>query len=314
MRRDNINYLAVGFFVVLVGALLLIVLYKITGRTGPTDSYHVYYDNVSGIKYGTGVLYEGFRVGQVENIVPERGADGRKYKVEFSVLQGWEIPDNSIAKIVASGLLSAVAIDISEGDSKTLLTPGAELRGEGQLSLFAAIGDVAGDLKPLMKNLNQRITELSTEYTDLSASTLRPFVQDMQTRLDEFLIKLDDSAVRLQQLLGDENQEEISQFLRNIRQASANVDGLITRIEGTRQKLDLVLANLESLVDENQEGITAAVEDLQSVLDEIDDHVDAVMYHIEGGSQNMHEFTRHLRENPGVLLRGSPPAEAGVGQ
>ncbi len=314
MRRENVNYLVVGVFVILMGTLLLGVLYKITGRTGPTDTYLVYYENVSGIKYGTQVLYEGYRVGQVEDIVPERSATGRRYKVEFSVEKGWEIPNNSIAKIVASGLLSAVEIDISEGDSKTMLAPGASLGGQAQLNIFAAIGDVADDLKPLMKNLNDRITELSTEYTDLSASTLRPFVQHMQTRLDAFLLKLDDSAARLQQVLGDENQEEITQFLRNIRQASANVDGLITRIEGTRQKLNLVLANLETLVDDNQEGISDAVKDLQSVLDEIDDHIEAVMYHVEGSSQNMHEFTRHLRENPGVLLRGSPPAEAGVGE
>jgi len=309
MKRENINYLAVGTFVVVIGVLFFVLLYKITGRSDPTDEYYVYYDNVSGLKYGTAVLYEGYRVGQIELISPEQSGDGRHYKIDFNVTEGWSIPDDSVAKIVSSGLLSAVSIDIAEGLSKTMLRPGAEIGGSVQLNLFAEIGDVAADIKALLKNLNNRGTELSTEYTDLSASSLRPFIADAQTRLDRFMIKLDDSAARLQRLLGDQNQEEVASFLVNMRQASANVDGLITRSEDTRLKLNLVLENLESLVDENKDGVIQAITDLQAILDEVDDHVDAVMYHLEGSAQNMNEFSRHIRENPAALLRGQSQSE-----
>ena len=59
MRRDSINYLIVGCFVLTVGVAFLVVMYKITGRSGPVDHYHVYYKSVSELKYGTGVYYEG---------------------------------------------------------------------------------------------------------------------------------------------------------------------------------------------------------------------------------------------------------------
>ena len=70
MKRENINYLAVGLFVIVIMSAFFVVVYKITGRTGPTDHYFVTYDNVTGIKYGTPVSYEGYQVGQVELIEP----------------------------------------------------------------------------------------------------------------------------------------------------------------------------------------------------------------------------------------------------
>lgn len=57
MKRDNVNYLLVGAFVAVMLVLGFILLTAVTGRSGPTDEYRVFYDNVSGLKFGTGVYY-----------------------------------------------------------------------------------------------------------------------------------------------------------------------------------------------------------------------------------------------------------------
>lgn len=329
MRRDNINYFAVGLFVVTMGVALLVMLYKITGRAGPTDRYYVNYSNVSGIKYGTGVFYEGYQIGQVENIEPARGADGLRYRVEFSVEKGWPIPADSVAKIVASGLLAAVSLDIEEGDSEVMLEPGSEVSGQDQVNLFAAINDVAtyfkdlseGDIRPLLQNLNARITELTVEYTDLSRSTIRPLLttvrdtlddRELMQRLRSTVARLDDGARRLQTLLRDENQERVSGILANVHGASANLEQLIERFETTRARMDAVLEDMDALVAGSGESLEAAVADLRRSMRAIAADIETVMYHVEGSARNMHEFTRLIRENPALLISGSAQPEGGV--
>ena len=323
MRRENINYLVVGTFVLLMAAGLMVVLYQITGRTGPTDTYSVFYKNVAGIKYGTPVLYEGYQIGQVEQVVPEHRGDKTVYRVEMSVQQGWKIPSNSVASVVASGLLSAVSIDIHEGNSHTLLKPGAEIAGRENVSVFAALNDVAADfrdlsknsIQPVLKNFNQRLNELSNQINDLTKSSIRPLIDSMRRRvddpklfhdLDQLVDRLNDSAGRLQKVLDERNRKHVAGFLNNVDAAASNLNNLVVRMDGTRVQMEKLLDKLNGLVASNKPGLDESVEDLRKTLRVIAQHIDSVTYNLEGSSRNMYEFTRQIRENPGLLLGSSP--------
>ena len=78
MKRDNINYLMVGSFVLAMGVALVVLLFAITGRSGPIDTYYVVYDNVAGLNFGTGVFFEGYRIGQVEAVTPQPAVRRRR--------------------------------------------------------------------------------------------------------------------------------------------------------------------------------------------------------------------------------------------
>ena len=165
MKRENINYVVVGTFVLIIMTSFFAFLYQITGSTGSADNYYVTYNNVTGIKFGTPVSFEGYQVGQVENIEPIRTTGETNYRLTLSIQQGWQVPEDSIAKIVVSGLLAAVTIDIQEGISNVLLEPESEINGREAANLFAAVNEVAADIqdisknsiKPLMENLNQQV-------------------------------------------------------------------------------------------------------------------------------------------------------------
>ena len=165
MKRENINYIVVGSFVLIVVACFFAFLYQITGNTGPTDKYYVTYNNVTGIKFGTPVSFEGYQVGQVEEITPVRLESKTSYRLVLSIKQDWPIPGDSIAKIVASGLLAAVTIDIEEGVSDVLLKPESEIKSSEAANIFAAVNEVAEDIrglvkdgiKPLFDNLNNQL-------------------------------------------------------------------------------------------------------------------------------------------------------------
>lgn len=334
MRRDDVNYLVVGLFVLLALAAFLGLMYFITGRGGPTDEYHAYYDNVTGIKYGTGVFFEGYQVGQVEAVEPEPAPAGMRYKVTLGVERGWRIPVDSVARIAASGLISQVQIEIREGDSQTLLAPGNEIRGVQQADLFATLSAAASGLNdlsqtgvaPVLANLNQRISQVAEDVLRFRRDELSPFLATLDTRVNHGLVgqaetvltRLDASASRLQSILSAENERTIANFLTHVDDVAINLNALVQRIEGTRARMQGVLDSLDSLVDDNDDDVRATVLSARAVLGEmettlttVNERMDTVMYNLDGSSRQLHELTRSLRDNPARILRSAPASDAG---
>ena len=328
MKRDNVNYLVVGMFVIAILAAFLVLMFAVSGRGGPSDRYLVYYANVTGLKFGTGVFYEGYQVGQVEQIEPEQMARGVRYRLALSVEKGWRIPADSVAEVVAAGLIAQVQVQIRQGQSEAILEPGAAIRGVEQQDLFSALSAAAtgfNDLSqtgvaPVLQNLNHRITEVADEFIDFRRQDLGPLVRHLDQRLNQelapqaasTLASLDASAQRLSRILGPENEQRIGGLLLHVDTVAVELNGLISRIELTRQEMNDVLRGLDALVADNDDEIGASVDSardalqrLESSLTTIDQNIETVMYHLEGSAQQTHELTRSLRQNPARLLRGS---------
>ena len=328
MRRDNVNYLVVGSFVICMLIAFFAFMYFVTGRTGPADMYTVIYKNVSGLKFGSGVFYEGYRVGQVESIEPSNATTGTTYELTLSITQGWNIPEDSIARIAAAGLISAVQIEITGGHSENSIKPGGEIHGLEQQNLFAVLSEAAGEIHslsedgimPVMNNLNGRIDELSREIQGFRREELSPLVATFNKRLNEDLMgdanaliaKFDDSAQQLEKILGSSNQKMIGDFLLHIDSAAVNFDQLLTRIEVSRKQMDDTLAALKNLTTDNDEKISNAVENATASMQQFhealtttNEHLGTILYNVEGTSRQLHEFSQAVRDNPALILRGT---------
>tara|TARA_Y100000588_G_scaffold347960_1_gene397152 strand:- start:1082 stop:2032 length:951 start_codon:yes stop_codon:yes gene_type:complete len=313
VKRDNVNYLVVGFFVLIMLGTFFTLMYFVTGRTGPSEHYFVRYKNVSGLKFGTGVFYEGYRVGQIEKIIPVPSSTGMEYVITLSVARNWEIPEDSVANIMSSGLVSAVRIEITEGRSSVNMVPGGELEGREQLNLLSVLGDVAGELgtlsedgvMPVLKNLNVRIDEASQRIN-------KDLVGDAQA----LIVKLDSSAQQLEKLLVSVNPQKVEKFLTRIDDVALNVNVLISRIEGTRVQMGETLLALKNLASDNDEEVASAIrsanDSMQQALETltvVNEHVATIMYNVEGSTRQLHEFSRAVRNNPSRLVRGSGPRD-----
>lgn len=332
MKRDSVNYVAVGAFVVLMGVGFMVLLYSVTGRSGPADYYHAYYENVAGLKFGTGVFYEGYHVGQIEEITPEPGDVGMRYRVDMTVSEGWRIPEDSVARVQSSGLISAVSIQISEGESKSYLSPGSELRAEGKTDIFSVLNQAASDFRvlsqegllPVLRNVNGRVTELTEEIIAFRREELVPFVRMMHKRIDEDLIertvqlidRLNNTAAGLNEILDRENRERIDSILVNVNDVSINLNDLVARIEVTRLQMNGLLDALNKMVSENRQGLEGATTSAERAMGELEaslrivnENLSAIMHNIDGSARHMNEFARIIRENPSRLLRKTESAE-----
>jgi phospholipid/cholesterol/gamma-HCH transport system substrate-binding protein len=307
MRRDTINYLVVGTFVLGIFILFMVVLYQITGRTGPTENYYVSYGRVEGIEKGRPVLYEGYPVGQVDAVEPIREGAGIRFRVTLAVKKDWKIPADSVAVVTKSGLLASVAINIEAGKSMTSLAPESVIQGEEAADLFSTINDVAADLRalsrdslrPLLDNLNSKVDLLGGDLHGIMQDSLRPIL-DEQVKV--ILRKVDKTTDQLNVLLGDRNVEHVNEILANLNSSSDNLRQLLADLQTTRATLDRALTNIDGVVDENDE-------DIRRTVYTISQHIEAVSHNLEASSRNMNEFSRQIRENPGLLLRNSPQPE-----
>jgi phospholipid/cholesterol/gamma-HCH transport system substrate-binding protein len=291
----------------------------LTGRTGSTDPYYTRFDNVAGLKYGTKVTYEGYPVGQVETITPIHEGRATSFRLELSVARDWRIPRDSVARIAASGLLAAATLDIKGGQSTEMLPPGAEIAPGQAANLFAAMDDVAGQitdlnqtaLKPLLISLNQQVGTLGAivqqHAPDLMANLLL-ISRDLAVKTPKITSDVEKMTATLSgKVVTDANAENIRVTLANMAQLSAG-------LQDSRLKVESTLAALDKAVAGNKDNIDQSLKDLRHTLAAIAQSIDSVTYNLDGATRNLHEFSRQIRDNPGVLIGGTKRGEDGPGR
>ena len=292
MRDERRNYVIVGGFVIAVLTGLVVAIAVLSGRTGATDPYHVHYDDVMGLSSGTQVLYAGFPVGSIDEISPVLQDGRQRFRVDLRIRRGWRIPDDSIAEITASGLLSAVIVNVVAGSSTAFLDPGSELRGANAANLFAVVASVAGEIEGLADEIAPLLASLS-ETAPGVIENLEVATQDLRATL-----------ARVNDLVGPANSDRIGNILANVESASTNFDAVSTGLRETQGRLDRIGAVIQGMLERNEASFDRSLGNLHDSLESVSTHIVAINRNLESMTRNLNEFSLQLRENPSVLIRG----------
>lgn len=302
MRRDTVNYSLVGAFVLASLLGLLLLLLSITGKRERGVDYFAEYDNVTGLKLGAPVFYEGYRIGSVQGIAPKRDQRGVHYHVTLSLRADWHIPEDSIAQLLSTGLLADVAVAIREGESTVMLKPGAVLKSMPGGDVFAAINGLATEvtvltrerIRPLVDTLNRRLDSLG-ESLDASTPTI---LAETETLLKD----LNKASRAINEVLKPENRKNIDAMLADIA-STANATAAVSKdLQQTQARLDRLLDELNQIAAENRPGIRETVTDLAEITSSLSQRIDAISINLEASSRNLNEFAREIRKNPNRLL------------
>ena len=148
------------------------------------------------------MFYQGYRIGQVGGITPERTADGTRYKVDLAIRRDWPIPE---------GQSRASAIDRSpcrcfgrhqRRHQHECLPPGGELKGIEGADIFAAMNELAGQISeltrnqitPLIRTLSQRVDSI----TGAIDKTTPRILEQTRVLLDRLNVASDSTQRRAQ--------------------------------------------------------------------------------------------------------------------
>lgn len=301
MKRDHVNYTLVGAVVLAALAVLLVGLYLITGPSSGNADYYAYYRNVTGLRHGAPVFYQGFRIGQVTALTPERNTEGTRYKVTLSVRDDWPIPVDSVARLQASGILADVSVGIREGVEKQNAVVGAELRGEESADIFGAMNELAGEITsltrgqitPLVRTLSQRVDSITT--------SIDKGTPEIISQAQALLVRLNHVSDSVNDLLKPANRDAVSGILKDVRAVSVD-------LTTTKESLDTALIEMAAIAKENRPAINEALTDLRAILSALSGRIDAIVHHLDAASRNVDEFSREIRKSPNRLLL-SPKAD-----
>ncbi len=126
--KEETRYLRIAFMVSLVIAIIAVLFVLNKRRIGHDEEGSYYalnarFNRTDGLLIGDMVRLAGMDIGKV---VSAKLDDNYKAILTLEIKDGIQIPDDSSASIVSSGLMGAKYIEIEPGGSEDMLTPEAE--------------------------------------------------------------------------------------------------------------------------------------------------------------------------------------------
>jgi phospholipid/cholesterol/gamma-HCH transport system substrate-binding protein len=324
MKNRKLNYAALGLFVTaMIGAAVGMTV-ALSGHAGTHDSYTALFGNVADVKFGTQVRYEGFPVGQVEEIRPIVKDGATVFRLHLSVQPGWNIPADSVARIGSSSILGGKTVEIRGGNSTSSLKPGDQIASAPPADMFAAMSSIAGEFGDLSRNVLRpmvnRVSGLVTSADTLIEKDLTQFVRalndlagGLQTEVPQIAKDLRHFAKRLnttlgsvQTVLSDRNTTGVTNVVKNVEQMSAGFLEISKSLKGSIRQINAMVVKLDRVVDTNDAKVNSAVNDARYIMQSLARNIDNFNHNIAGTARNMNEFSRLIRQNPGLLLGGTP--------
>ena len=156
MRRNIIE--TVMGAVVALTAIVFVVFALESDDSRHADGYQVnaVFSDAAGLADGTEVRLAGVKIGSVTG--QSLDMDRLLVTVTFTLDPAIRLPEDTVARVVADGLLGGTAVTLDPGKSETLIPPGGELRdarasvnivdmiGQTIFSVGASDGGLGSDL------------------------------------------------------------------------------------------------------------------------------------------------------------------------
>ena len=94
---------------------------------------------------------------------------------------------------------------------------------------------------------------------------------------------------------------------------STNLAAVSDGLEETRKTLTASITKVNGVIDDNAGNVGEAARDLRYTLDTIARYVDDISHNADATARNMAEFSRAIRDNPGLFITGGAQADQAKG-
>jgi len=302
MKRVYNNYFLVGLFTLIIGGITILLLLNMSGKNKDTENYYSYFSNVTGLSFGNPVYYEGYRVGQVESITPETQEGKLIFKTEYSLIEGWNIPSDSITKIESSGLLSDMSLGIHAGKAADYILPNNEIEGVQGDDIMATVSKLAKDFGTLNEEKITPLFDLVYERTDTLTKSLSTQIPEILTSIEDLINNIDKLVKTGNTLLDEENLAGLDNIIGNLESLSSQLSSTGGWVETSMNKVNSLLDSGKDLVTNGDVKVDTILDITIKMLDAFSYKAETIGNEIESASMNMNEATEIIRRNPSSLV------------
>lgn len=301
------NETKVGALTAIAIALLFIGYSFLKGNDvfSSEKMYYTEYNNVDGLSTSKPVMVNGYQIGRVSKLqLQENGT----IRTEFKIKNNYDIPSNTVARIVSADLLGSKAIVFDLGNSTTIARDGDPLLSDIQANLMEKVEPLQFKVENLVEKLDSVLSAVNTALDD-------EFQRDFKSSLSSISISLSNVekiTKDVEGLVGSERMRlsNIMMNLESITNNFKNYDGQITSILNNLDTMSNELAQIE--IKETIDNASKAMQDVQAITDKINRgegsiglliNDDQLYHNLNGASESLDNMIKDLTENPGRYIR-----------
>lgn len=265
-----------------------------------SNRYYAIYNSVDGLSVSKPVLVNGFPIGHISNMTLQ--PDGRT-TVEFKIESKYNVPDNTLAKLVSTDLLGSKAIVFEMGNSKTYASDKDTLKADIQ-------GSLAESLQPIQKKAESLISKLDSSLASIN-KVLNPNFQKNVDRsflsIANSLQTIDGITKKIDNLVGSETGH-INGILSNAESVSDNLKTSTSHLNAITTNAETFTSDLShSNVKQTLDNANKAVTDLQATIAKINDgkgsmslliNDDHLYRNLDSASSNLNKLFIDLKAHP----------------
>jgi len=269
------------------------------------NTFYTEYDNVDGLAVSKPVLVSGFQIGRVSAL---RLQPNGKIRTEFKINDDYEIPSNTVARIVSADLLGSKAIVFELGNSTTMARNGDPLLSDVQANLMEKV-------EPLQHKIENLVVKLDSVLSGVNSVMDGEFQQDFKSSVRSIAVSLKN----LEKITGDVDGMLGAEKSR-LSNILANMESITNNFKNNNEKINNILTNLDSLsndlakteIQQTVDNANQAMKDVREITDKINNgegslsqliHDDQLYKNLNSASESLDQLVKDLSENPGKYLK-----------
>ncbi|UAY54402.1 MlaD family protein [Arachidicoccus terrestris] len=259
------NETKIGALTIIAIVLLFLGFNFLKGKSLFKSGYYLYakFPESNGLVASNVVTINGFQAGTVSKISASK--DLKEIDVEVKLNQEYEIPDNSTANI-SSNPLGASSLEITLGDSKTLMKSKDTLLTVMTPGLLGQVGNQIRPLAETAKNTLQHIDTVMQNINQVMDSSSKEHLQEMVANLSVVTKNLTQTTALLNKALDLQTGafagsiKNINSFTQNLADNNAKLDSVMNNLSVATGKLAQV--DLATTLDK----LNSSMEQLSGIM------------------------------------------------
>lgn len=303
------NETKVGIITVVALALLFIGYNFLKGNDvfSQENDFYTDYDNVDGLTVSKPVMVNGYQIGRVSEMTL---LDNGKIRTSFKIKNRYDIPSNTVARIVSADLLGSKAIIFELGNSKTMAQNGDPLLSDVQANLLEKV-------EPLQLKVENLVVKLDSVLSAVNTALDEEFQRDFKTSLRSIsasLSNMESITKDAEELVGSEKvrfakiMQNLESITNNFHQNNATINNIVANLDHFSDELSKteIKATIDNATEmmKNVESITSKINNGEGSLGLLLND-DDLYRNLNHASQSLDHLIKDVEERPGKYINMS---------
>ena len=286
--------LKVGVIAIISLAVLYVGVNYLKGFNVLNESrvYYAKYDNIGGLTSGSSVFLNGYQVGMVSDI-NLLNHENQQLLITINIDQDFDIPVNTICKIVNQDLMGSKSINLILGNDVVLAKYGDTLMSDIQSSLQDEVNAQILPLKLKTEELLSSIDSVMMIVTAVLNKDARENLRNTLKSLDETFDIMNQTMIKVDQVI-DNNDDKISSIIKNLNDNNENISSILNNLSEISD--DIAKSNIKNLLNTlalASNKISNAEGSLGLLINDKE-----LYFNLQKSSKELENLIKDIKENP----------------